>query len=376
MPRMSRTEPFAITMWDFSWLERRWPGAGFEEWGVALDELAERGYNAVRIDAYPHLVAAGATETWDLSPQWNQQSWGAQSAISVRVLPELAEFIAMARDRNIAVALSTWFRNDSTAQRMRITTPQKLADIWLTTLDLLDKEGVLDNVLYVDLCNEFPMPYWAPFLYGVAQGLGYDRSHPEVTRWFDETIAAMKAQRPEFEYTFSFAMQLDTWREQNIDSLDFIEPHIWMAGCTGSDYYDRVGYNFEQFTSAGYDNIVKRGAAVYLADQERYDSLLMAEIDRMADWSRATRKALVTTECWSIVDYKDWPGLDWGWVMDLNARAVEYAVSRGRWLGVATSNFCAPQFVGNWRDVEYHQRLTSLIRSSRLDADLAPRLDV
>lgn len=46
-------------MWDFSWLERRWPGAGYENWDLALDELCERGYNAVRIDAYPHLLAAG-----------------------------------------------------------------------------------------------------------------------------------------------------------------------------------------------------------------------------------------------------------------------------------------------------------------------------
>jgi hypothetical protein len=45
-------------MWDFSWLERRWPGAGYEDWSQALDELVERGYEAVRIDAYPHLVAA------------------------------------------------------------------------------------------------------------------------------------------------------------------------------------------------------------------------------------------------------------------------------------------------------------------------------
>ena len=35
--------PFAITMWDFSWLERRWPGAGYENWDLALDELVERG---------------------------------------------------------------------------------------------------------------------------------------------------------------------------------------------------------------------------------------------------------------------------------------------------------------------------------------------
>ncbi len=36
--------PFAITMWDFSWLERRWPGAGYEDWDAALGELTDRGY--------------------------------------------------------------------------------------------------------------------------------------------------------------------------------------------------------------------------------------------------------------------------------------------------------------------------------------------
>jgi len=37
-------QPLAIAMWDFSWLERRWPGAGFEDWDRSLNELVERGY--------------------------------------------------------------------------------------------------------------------------------------------------------------------------------------------------------------------------------------------------------------------------------------------------------------------------------------------
>ena len=32
--------PLAIAMWDFSWLERRWLGAGYEDWDQALDELS------------------------------------------------------------------------------------------------------------------------------------------------------------------------------------------------------------------------------------------------------------------------------------------------------------------------------------------------
>ena len=96
--------PYAITMWDFSWLERRWPGAGYEDWDVALDELAERVYNAVRIDAFPHLVSADPGKEWEIIPTWNQTSWGAQSLTRIRVMPALIEFIAKCRDRNIGVA--------------------------------------------------------------------------------------------------------------------------------------------------------------------------------------------------------------------------------------------------------------------------------
>lgn len=78
----------------------------------------------------------------------------------------------------------------------------------------------------------------------------------------------------------------------------------------------------------------------------------------------------MTTECWSVIDYKDWPGLDWDWVKELNAKAVMRAAGTGRWTAIATSNFCGPQFVGMWRDIEYHLRLTDLIRSAPVDEDL------
>ena len=58
------------------WLERRWPGAGHEDWDGILGELAERGYDAVRIDPYPHLLARAPDREWTLLPCWNQQDWG------------------------------------------------------------------------------------------------------------------------------------------------------------------------------------------------------------------------------------------------------------------------------------------------------------
>jgi hypothetical protein len=38
---MKKIEPLAFSMWDFSWLERRWTGAGYEDWDTALDQLME-----------------------------------------------------------------------------------------------------------------------------------------------------------------------------------------------------------------------------------------------------------------------------------------------------------------------------------------------
>ncbi len=368
------TPPFAITMWDFSWLERRWPGAGYEDWDRALDELVERGYTAVRIDAYPHLISTDPDRTWLLHPQWNQQSWGAPADVEVRPLPALIEFIEAAHTRGVRVALSTWFRQDAADTRMTVTTPGRLAEIWTTTLDHLDRAGLLSALLYVDLCNEFPHPFWAPFLYGTsAAGMGHDRGHPEVIRWMSESVHAVTSAYPSIPVTISMTMQWDRWRHHDVSALDFLEPHVWMASTPTSDFYGRVGYGFQQFDSAGYENLVRHGERTYRADADHFNACLRNEIDNVAEWSRHTGRGLVTTEGWSIVDYKDWPGLDWGWVTEVNELAVTHAAATGRWLGMCTSNFCGPQFVGMWRQVEWHQRMTAVIRSMSTDVTLMSR---
>jgi hypothetical protein len=46
-----------IAMWDFSWMFGHHPGGPFEDWSKSLDELKERKFNTVRIDAFPLLIA-------------------------------------------------------------------------------------------------------------------------------------------------------------------------------------------------------------------------------------------------------------------------------------------------------------------------------
>lgn len=367
-PAFSR--PFAITMWDFSWLERRWPGAGYENWGTALDELAERGYDAVRIDAYPHLVAADEDRTWTLLPAWNQTSWGAQSRIDVTPMPALLEFLGEARSRGIGVALSSWFREDLEAVRMRIRSADDMAQIWIRTLEHIENAGLLDAIILVDLCNEFPIKPWTPFLYRGDDAIRLSRTDPKLIAWMRDSVDQVRARFPDLDYTYSMCDEFSNWRDQDVSMLDVLEPHVWMAHPETSDYNERIGYHFEKFDPIGFDNIVANGRIEYERNRDRYDAALFDSIDRVAEWSRATGKGLYTTECWALVDYKDWPGLDWDWIMDLTARGLERAASTGRWVGMATSNFCGPQFHGMWREVEWHRRLTDLIKASPIDADL------
>ena len=84
----------AITMWDFSWLERSWPGAGYEDWTKYWTSSRNGGYNAIRIDAYPHLIAENPMKKWLLKEVWNQQDWGSPDMNEVQVQPNLNLFLS------------------------------------------------------------------------------------------------------------------------------------------------------------------------------------------------------------------------------------------------------------------------------------------
>jgi hypothetical protein len=351
--------PLAITMWDFSWLERRWPGAGYEDFGQALDELKARGYDAVRIDAYPHLIEAGADKTWELLPQWNQQDWGAPARCRVQVQPALNQFIQACAQRGLSVGLSTWFRQDTGDTRMAIRTPRHLGMAWKAALDTIAAAGLLKHILYVDLCNEFPLDVWAPF---APQGLL--RTSPEGVRWMREPIELLRESYPQLAYTFSFTSEYETWKQQDVSMLDFLELHLWMTHFT--DFYKQVGYNYERFDSKGYENLALKGEKLYRERPPFWNQKLREGVLWAADWSRASGKPLITTECWSVVDYKDWPLLTWDWIKDLCETGVTTAASTARWAAIGSSNFCGPQFRGMWRDVAWHRRMTGVIHNARL----------
>ncbi len=352
-------------MWEFSWIERRWDGAGYEDWDRALDELRERGYNAVRIDPFPHLLATDAHKTWTLLPEWNTRLWGSPDVNRIALLPALFEFIAKCRDRGIMVGLSTWYRQDEANTRMLITGPEAMAAQWTKTLDLIAAAGLLDTILYTDLCNEWPGDAWAPF---VKPHLDFGEwDHPASLAFMHRTISLVRGKYPEMPLLFSCGSErVENYLEQDLSDFDLLDPHVWMAQANGGEFYKITGYAYERFDPKGYTNLSLKAETTYRSREQYWKDLLASKIDRLAAVSAKLSKPLVTTECWAIVDYKDWPLLRWDWVKDLCALGAQRAASSGQWLAIASSNFCGPQFAGMWRDKAWHLNVTRAIESASI----------
>ena len=126
----------------------------------------------------------------------------------------------------------------------------------------------------------------------------------------------------------------------------------------------------KRLLNAGNHNLQLKAAGTYAEKPAYWQKLLTDKIARLAQAARSAKQPLMTTECWAIVDYKDWPMLPWGWVKEVCAIGTLNASAAGQWAAIATSNFCGPQFRGMWRDVDWHRRLTQAIKSGPMDKTL------
>ena len=384
--------PVAITMWDFSWLLRR-SGAQAEYADVdrVLDELAERGYQSVRIDAFPHWIAAdvdgGVATSIDALPQDARFMWGNHQPVTVQPLPALREFLTGLRRRGLRAALSTWLTADASGRSDRVATPADLGRIWVQTLAQLEASGHLDVIDYVDLCNEWPL-----FTPGPRRAIWPDGSddRPPHQSWSDEevaridgyaaAVAQVKHRFPQLPVLFSYCLRgaqppaADDCMRLATDAYDLAELHLWLTSTPRftkqTDFMNGIASRAEL---ARHQHEVE---ACYWEQRPTWQAELDALMDRWKSWADTRGLPVWTTECWASVFWD--PDLSesadpWAYIKDVAEHAVPRAVAAG-WAGVATSNFSQPHHAGLWADIEWHRRLTETIRAGRSDTPDTPGL--
>lgn len=390
LPLNQLKKPLAIAMWDFSWILRHHRYGEFENWEKVVSELAARGYNAVRLDVLPQYVAADTdgtiTEEFRSTKEgWAPAKWGNDYTMSFRPREALLEFLPLCRKYGIRVGLSSWFVNHRTGPRQLFLEEGGALRAWTETLLFLQQHNLLDdNIIYVDLLNEYPLYFGYDWFKKEmnARGnveqfklnnpnafvpdnldmkvAGYNAlQHKFYQDFADDFIKKMRSRFPDqvFHMSITMTTPLEALDIKEFGTLDY---HIWLAILGDIPHWrtlggiDQAKDNRPIFKELMQAWQTKRPHIIQLADKA---------ITAVANKARQHNITCGNTEGWGPVGWLDHPELTWDWVKDAAEISVELAKKHENYKYICTSNFTHPQFKGMWEDVKWHKKMTDIIKS-------------
>jgi hypothetical protein len=352
-------KPVAIAMWDYSWILRHHKFGEFENWDKVLNELAERGYNAIRIDAMPQFIARDsdgvlAHEFRSVKDGWKPSLWGNDYTMTFQPREALLEFLPKCKNNDIKVGLATWFSAHGTKRKDIFLEEGGLLRAWDETLSFLASQDLLDNVIYVDLLNEYPNWHGYEWLKNKLK-----ESPDYYNEFIQSMIITLKAKYPDMDFFASLdsGMALDKITLENFDALDY---HIWFAH-TGK--IPGLGEINSRDQTLDYRQVYSTLIDFW---RENKSSMVDWMDGRISDISSAALKNNIVcgnTEGWGPIFWFDHPELNWNWVKESAEICVDLALKHENYKFICTSNFTHPQFKGIWDDVAWHRKLTARIKA-------------
>jgi hypothetical protein len=296
------------------------------------------------------------------------------------------------KERDLYAGLSSWYRFDEHQRELLVKSPADYARIWIETLDVLAEADLLDIVVWVDLCNEFLLPFWCigpsaeilgtkiqsqwtTILSGFAalSGPWDPEIVPRINRYLTEPIVRIRERYPRLKYTFSFAGALAPEKIAMLDlsAFDLLEPHIWAV----QEPELAAGSGFDQALMGPYPYAVFEHMQKWISQHEKNRDAIRQSLESLVGrWAAVARDRglpLITSECWSTIVWEDLLHAgalgEWQPIKRDAELGVDLAIENG-WSGIATSNFCEPHFEGMWRDIAWHRRMADRIRGGRKSA--------
>jgi len=376
-----------IAMWDYSWLYMHYPGGAFEDFDQATDELLERGFNTVRIDAFPLVIGKLENEQQKVTiPGDSLRNWGASDKDRKHaVAKELLEFMRITQKKGISVILSSWGigANEFPNIMNDFADRKEFRKAWEKVLELLKKNDLLDHVVYVDFDQEFP--FFSPFApelnrlgrvkskapasaLEAMEAAGSVESNFNKLKWnsaqmkfvrdlMSGTLSHFQEKFPELRFTFSFTSFWEEVRAMNLKSMDVLELHFWMT-------------QSERFNNrSGFGGLKKdRGEHDYTDYMDRLNKsmqsmrpMLMKDMhNRLAwakEWSEEIAAPLVTTEAWGPWWHMDHQDLEWKWLYDWCEEGMQLSSDYELW-GTTPWNYSHPYWE-NWGEVEWYKKVNT-----------------
>ena len=373
-------EKLAIAMWDTGWLTRHYKYGSFENWDTALDGLVERGYNAIRIDAFPHLAAKGPdgvllerfyrSRGKDLKMEhpW-RNAWGTY----LEPRKGLLEFLPKCKERGVKVGLSTWFPDVREGRHEAIQGIDEFVRIWDETLRFLDEHGLLDNIIYVDLLNEYPLWHDFEWLHLMLKTMSIPK--PQVGRRFNqkqfgfydsfatESICRLKILWPKIDFFFCFTRGSSVaWSDMNLKEFAALDVHVWFV--QNPDFANSIGYHkIHDMTGddEGYENCMKALEEQWPARKNELSRWIYLEMKKVSDVGKKLSIPYGNTEGWGPINWREHPLLNWDFLKEAGKICATFGSELGYKFN-CSSNFTHPQFAGLWNDIAWHKEVTSIIK--------------
>ena len=384
-------KPLAIAMWDFSWILRHHRYGEFENWDKVLHELAERGYNALRLDVMPQYVAADTdgkiTEEFrSVKNGWAPVKWGNAYTMSFRPREALTEFLPLCKKYGFRVALSSWFVNHNTGQRSIFSEEGGALRAWTETLTFLKQHNLLDdNIIYIDLLNEYPKYHgydwfhkqmnargnvnqfklnnpnaFVPDNLDMGKPGGYNALQLKFMHEFgNDMLQTIKHRFPGYPYQMSvtYTTPLDSI---DISQFGTLDSHLWFTGAADIPNWrilgggDRTKDNRVLFAELLKFWVEKKPLMINWMDRS---------ITAVAAKTNQYNITCGNTEGWGAVGWLDNTETNWDWIKEAAEIAVPLAKKHDNYKYLCSSNFTHPQFKGMWEDVKWHRRITAKIKS-------------
>lgn len=371
-------KPLAIAMWDYTWLLRHYRYGGFENWDEALDELVDRGYNAVRIDVFPNLVAADRKgiiqdEFTSTKANFGVALWGNEWSIRFNPRKALLDFLQKCSDRKIYVGLASWFWEEDSKRNERIQGLAEYVRIWDETLCFINDNKLMEQVIYVDILNEYPLYHGFQWLHNMLQTMsepvveGRDYNPNQINfynSFLTEAVKKLKAKWTDLDFYASLTENTRTpWQEIDFSSFSAIDKHMWFVCLPWFSekvqYFDKI---HSMTNDNGFEDCCKSIISCWNEDKQKLMEDMELNIKSVAAKGKEYGIPVGNTEGWGAIYWMDHPALDWDWIKEAGEVCARLG-AKYEYKFNCTSNFTHPYFRGIWKDVEWHRKVTSIIKN-------------